>query len=246
MSDCQAVSAHCRGRIWSASFNSVGALLDPTVVYGDARTSYRIRNAVSYSNSAGAATVQVDLVMDGGNYYSKSGVDQYEFGLSFDLGAATLAFAHGRQYLAATTPAMAGTPTLLATKFNYADLAGPMPAANGGDPKCAEGTMLLDDKCFPDGMTKLTNTMHDGNPAMPLGPMDVSSSVDISTKMGCASPRVWEPVTGACYRSGTTFKYITTPPPGTVFTVFLLCISIMTVTVMICSKHLMNLLLSCQ
>ena len=105
------------GRIWSASFNSVGALLDPTVFYGDAQTSYRIGNAVSYSNSAGAATVQVDLVMDGGNS-SKSGVDQYEFGLSFDLGAATLAFAHRKMYVAATSPAMAGTPTLLATKYD--------------------------------------------------------------------------------------------------------------------------------
>ena len=98
------------GRIWSASFNSVGALLDPTVFYGDAQTSYRIGNAVSYSNSAGAATVQVDLVMDGGNS-SKSGVDQYEFGLSFDLGAATLAFAHRKMYVAAVE--LVGTPTVL-------------------------------------------------------------------------------------------------------------------------------------
>ncbi len=103
------------GRIWSASFNSVGAILDNSYVYGTGGTSYRVGPAVSYSNSAGAASLQVDLVMDGDND-SKSGVDHYEFGLSFDLGAATLAFAHRKRNLAAVTETnfvegTAGTPT---------------------------------------------------------------------------------------------------------------------------------------
>ena len=103
------------GRIWSASFNTVGAILDNSWVYGSSHTSYRVGPAVSYSNSAGAATLQVDLVMDGSNA-AKSGVDAYEFGLSFDLGAATLAFAHRKRNLAAVTErnfveGTAGTPT---------------------------------------------------------------------------------------------------------------------------------------
>ena len=105
------------GRIWSASFNSVGAILDNSWVYGSSHTSYRVGPAVSYSNSAGAASMQVDLVMDKGNA-AKSGVDSYEFGLSFDLGAATLAFAHRKQNHAAVTttttefmPGTPGTPT---------------------------------------------------------------------------------------------------------------------------------------
>ena len=105
------------GRIWSASFNSVGAILDNSWVYGSSHTSYRVGPAVSYSNSAGAASMQVDLVMDGSNA-AKSGVDSYEFGLSFDLGAATLAFAHRKRNHAATStttetfvPGTAGTPT---------------------------------------------------------------------------------------------------------------------------------------
>ncbi len=107
------------GRIWSASFNSVGAILDNSWVYGSSHTSYRVGPAVSYSNSAGAASLQVDLVMDGNNA-AKSGVDSYEFGLSFDLGAATLAFAHRKRNHAATSttttefvPGTAGTPTML-------------------------------------------------------------------------------------------------------------------------------------
>ncbi len=101
------------GRIWSASWNSVGAILDNSYVYGSSHTSYRVGPAVSYSSSAGAASLQVDLVMDGGNA-AKSGVDAYEFGLSFDLGAATLAFAHRKRNFAAmsstTTNFVEGTP----------------------------------------------------------------------------------------------------------------------------------------
>ena len=106
------------GRIWSASFNSVGAILDNSWVYGSSHTSYRVGPAVSYSNSAGAASLQVDLVMDGDNA-AKSGVDSYEFGLSFDLGAATLAFAHRKRNIAATsvttTEFNAGTPATAPT-----------------------------------------------------------------------------------------------------------------------------------
>ena len=110
------------GRIWSASWNSVGAILDNAYVYGDSKTSYRVGPAVSYSNSVGAASVQLDLVMDGANS-AKSGVDQYEFGLSMDLGAATLAFAHRKKYMAAVTnttttfvPGTGSTPATIVVK----------------------------------------------------------------------------------------------------------------------------------
>ena len=153
------------GRIWSASFNSVGALLDPTVFYGDAQTSYRIGNAVSYSNSAGAATVQVDLVMDGGNS-SKSGVDQYEFGLSFDLGAATLAFAHRKMYVAAVE--LVGTPTVLTAVVT------PKPSIDDG---CLDGEMLLKSTgdCLSEEV-ELT-VLENGDTAMPLGEVGGNSLV---------------------------------------------------------------------
>ena len=100
------------GRIWSASWNSVGAILDNSYVYGTSKTSYRVGPAVSYSNSVGAASVQLDLVMDKANS-EKSGVDQYEFGLSMDLGAATLAFAHRKKHVAAVSEKnfVVGTPS---------------------------------------------------------------------------------------------------------------------------------------
>ncbi len=123
------------GRIWSASFNSVGAILDNSWVYGSSHTSYRVGPAVSYSNSAGAASLQVDLVMDGNNA-AKSGVDSYEFGLSFDLGAATLAFAHRKRNHAAMSttttefvPGTAGTPTMVVVT-----------PGNGGTPTQVEVT----------------------------------------------------------------------------------------------------------
>jgi len=73
------------GQVWSASFNHVGVITDPSYAYGGSNTSYRIGNAVSYAVSAGAVSLQVDAVMDGGKNTGEA-VDQMEFGMSVDLG----------------------------------------------------------------------------------------------------------------------------------------------------------------
>ena len=105
------------GRIWSATYNHVGALTDYGVWSGNAGlTTGRISNAVSYAATTGPVSFQVDLVMEpnkttaaapglnaDGNaveFTPKSydnvqdrSVDASRFGLSADTGFATVAFA---------------------------------------------------------------------------------------------------------------------------------------------------------
>ncbi len=73
------------GQIWSASFNATGAITDNSLLWGDSATSYRVGNAVSYSNSVGNASVQIDAIMDGGRDTGDA-VDQVEFGMTIGLG----------------------------------------------------------------------------------------------------------------------------------------------------------------
>ena len=82
------------GQIWSASYNSVGAITDNSNLYGDSETSARHGNVVSYANTFGPASVQLDLVMDGAKDTGKD-IDQVEFGLSVALGdIGKIAIAH--------------------------------------------------------------------------------------------------------------------------------------------------------
>ncbi len=82
------------GQIWSASYNSVGAITDNSLVYGDSETTYRHGSVVSYANTFGPASVQLDLVMDGSKDTGKE-IDQVEFGLSVALGdIGKIAIAH--------------------------------------------------------------------------------------------------------------------------------------------------------
>ena len=81
------------GQIWSASFNSVGAITDNSFAYGDSGTSYRVGNAVSYAVSTGSVSLQVDAIMDGSK--ESEDVDQLQFGLSVGLGdVGKIALAH--------------------------------------------------------------------------------------------------------------------------------------------------------
>ena len=106
------------GRIWSATYNHVGALTDYGVWSGNAGlTTGRISNAVSYAAATGPVSFQVDLVMEPnkmtdaapglsdaedpqvevtpksyGNVQDRS-VDASRFGLSVDTGFATVAIA---------------------------------------------------------------------------------------------------------------------------------------------------------
>ncbi len=83
------------GQIWSASYNSVGAITDNSFAYGDSETTYRHGSVVSYANSFGPASVQLDLVMDGGRDSGSKDIDQVEFGLSVALGdIGKIAIAH--------------------------------------------------------------------------------------------------------------------------------------------------------
>ncbi len=83
------------GQIWSASYNSVGAITDNSFAYGDSETTYRHGSVVSYANSFGPASVQLDLVMDGARDSGSKDIDQVEFGLSVALGdIGKIAIAH--------------------------------------------------------------------------------------------------------------------------------------------------------
>ena len=73
------------GQIWSASFNATGAITDNSMLWGDSGTSYRVDNALSYSNSVGGASLQIDAIMDSSRDTGEA-VDQVEFGMSIDLG----------------------------------------------------------------------------------------------------------------------------------------------------------------
>ena len=73
------------GRVWSASFNHVGAITDGSWFYGNSHTSYHVNNALSYAASVGPVSMQIDALMDR-NQDTDSAVDSVEFGLSVDLG----------------------------------------------------------------------------------------------------------------------------------------------------------------
>ena len=73
------------GQIWSASFNATGAITDNSLLWGDSATSYRVGNALSYSNSVGNASLQIDAIMDN-ERDTGDAVDQIEFGMTIGLG----------------------------------------------------------------------------------------------------------------------------------------------------------------
>ena len=74
------------GQIWNAGYNSVGAITDPFTVHGgNALTPYRIGSALSYANSVGNASFQIDAIMDKG-MDTGDAVDGVEFGMTIGLG----------------------------------------------------------------------------------------------------------------------------------------------------------------
>ena len=82
------------GQIWSASYNSVGAITDNSFAWGDSKTTYRHGNVVSYAVATGNASLQFDVMMDGKATMPKD-IDKFEFGVTFGLGDnAKLALAH--------------------------------------------------------------------------------------------------------------------------------------------------------
>ena len=77
------------GQIWSASYNSFGAVTDNSVVHGDAQTTYRHGNVVSYAFSNDLMGLQLDAAYGGpkGNETDPdTGLQKVEFGLSVNVG----------------------------------------------------------------------------------------------------------------------------------------------------------------
>ena len=77
------------GKIWSASYNSVGVITDNSYHSGDSQTSLRHGNAISYAFSNDLMALQVDAVFRGANdnaYGKDDDLEKVEFGLSVNLG----------------------------------------------------------------------------------------------------------------------------------------------------------------
>ena len=76
------------GQIWSASYNSFGAITDNSRFYGDSQTTYRHGNAISYAFSNDLMALQVDAVYDdaAGKADPNEDLERVEFGLSVNIG----------------------------------------------------------------------------------------------------------------------------------------------------------------
>ena len=77
------------GKIWSASYNSVGVITDNSYHSGDSQTSLRHGNAISYAFSHDLMALQVDAVyrgVDDNADGNNDDLEKVEFGLSVNLG----------------------------------------------------------------------------------------------------------------------------------------------------------------
>lgn len=82
------------GQIWSASYNHAGVIRDFPYWNTSPDTSVRVGNALSYSLSTGAVSLQMDAIMDGSRDTGKA-IDQFELGLTVGLGdIGKIAFSH--------------------------------------------------------------------------------------------------------------------------------------------------------
>ena len=84
------------GQIWSASYASVGTIIDNSLVYGQPETSYRIGDAVSYIGNVGNIRLQTDAIMDSD---TKKTVDSYEIGAKISelMDTGSVAFSYVRR-----------------------------------------------------------------------------------------------------------------------------------------------------
>ena len=104
------------GQVWGAAYNNSGGMRDINNFYGgsDVTGGGRVGNAVSYAFSSGAASMQVDAIMDS-TKDTGSSVDQLGFGLSINLGdIGKLGIAYENVEDVMTTMAVTGaTPSTL-------------------------------------------------------------------------------------------------------------------------------------
>ena len=108
------------GQIWSASYNSVGAITDNSYQTGDSHTSGRHGNVISYAFSNDLMALQIDAVYDGGmaegGTSNDPDLEKAEFGLSVNIGEiGKVAIAHtdDKYALDKTTSTGADTKTTL-------------------------------------------------------------------------------------------------------------------------------------
>ena len=76
------------GQIWSASYNSFGAVTDNSWFWGDAQTAYRHGNAISYAFSNDLMSLQLDGRYggpEGSDTDPDTGLQDVEFGLSVNI-----------------------------------------------------------------------------------------------------------------------------------------------------------------
>ena len=104
------------GQIWSASYNHAGVIRDFPNWYTSPDTSARVGNALSYSVSNDAFSMQIDAIMDG-KKNTGGAVDQLEFGMTVNVGeVGKVALAHTTVKDETVTkmteriPAVPGTP----------------------------------------------------------------------------------------------------------------------------------------
>ncbi len=78
------------GQIWSASFNATGAMTDNSALYGDAETTYRHGNVISYAFSNDMMSLQADAVyadgVEGMTADAGEDLERFEFGLTVNVG----------------------------------------------------------------------------------------------------------------------------------------------------------------
>jgi len=78
------------GQIWSASYNSFGAVTDSSWFWGNAQTSYRHGQAISYAFSNDLMSLQLDAIYDGGMEMGDApndpDLEKVEFGLTVNVG----------------------------------------------------------------------------------------------------------------------------------------------------------------
>ncbi len=77
------------GQIWSASYNSAGAITDNSYFNGDSQTTYRHGSAASYAFSNDLMALQFDAVYADGDFKKDNpndDLERTEFGLSVNIG----------------------------------------------------------------------------------------------------------------------------------------------------------------
>ena len=129
------------GQVWSASYNTVGAITDTSAYFGDSTTSYRHGNALSYAHSTGPVSFQLDLISDG-NMDTGQGIDKTEFGVTVglgDIGQIALAHTNVRDTMVPTPESYrvrdADGPTETEAKMITVHITGAQNTANVADGK---------------------------------------------------------------------------------------------------------------